>query len=185
MERVGWHPVGLYEKRHHRFTTFCYSLIIIAFIAGIVAVVISWLLATGIIDPDRKVTNYKESRKLDIFRDTNTLAADIKNVEVQEEEDFEARIEVDEETSSVLIKKMVEAITEKSKILVTTEIENETTTQINDVVTTTEEVLEITESLTSINVQELEYVTGISKSKEVTELFTTPSSVTESLTTAA
>lgn len=185
MERVGWHPVGLYEKRHHRFTTFCYSLIIIAFIAGIVAVVISWLLATGIIDPDRKVTNYKESRKLDIFRDTNTLNADIRKVEVQEEEDLKARIEVEEKTRGVLIKKIVETITEKSKPLLTTEIENESTTQIMDVVTTREEVLQINDSLTSIEVQDLEYVTDISKSREVTELFKTPSSITESHTTAA
>jgi len=42
-------------------------------------VVVSWLLATGIIDPD-PVTNYKEGRRLDIFRDVNSLKADIKKV---------------------------------------------------------------------------------------------------------
>ena len=41
--------------------------------------VISWLLATGIIDPDAR-QNYKEGRRLDIFRDLNSLDADIKIV---------------------------------------------------------------------------------------------------------
>merc|ERR1711892_651407 len=79
MERVGWHPVGMYDKRRNRSATFCYTLITIALLAGTVAVVVSWLLATGIIDPD-PVTNYKEGRRLDIFRDVNSLKADIKKV---------------------------------------------------------------------------------------------------------
>merc|ERR1711892_1582251 len=79
MERVGWHPVGMYDKRRNRSATFCYTLITIALLAGMVAVVVSWLLATGIIDPD-PVTNYKEGRRLDIFRDVNSLKADIKKV---------------------------------------------------------------------------------------------------------
>merc|ERR1711892_1044770 len=79
MERVGWHPVGMYDKRRNRSATFCYTLITIALLAGTVAVVVSWLLATGIIDPD-PVTNYKEGRRLDIFRDVNSLRADIKKV---------------------------------------------------------------------------------------------------------
>merc|ERR1711892_1659226 len=79
MERVGWHPVGIYDKRRNRSATFCYTLITIALLAGAVAVVVSWLLATGIIDPD-PVTNYKEGRRLDIFRDVNSLKADIKKV---------------------------------------------------------------------------------------------------------
>jgi len=79
MERVGWHPVGMYDKRRNRSATFCYTLITIALLAGTVAVVVSWLLATGIIDPD-PATNYKEGRKLDIFRDVNSLKADIKKV---------------------------------------------------------------------------------------------------------
>merc|ERR1712106_1062304 len=79
MERVGWHPVGMYDKRRNRSATFCYTLITIALLAGTVAVVVSWLLATGIIDPD-PVTNYKEGRKLDIFRGVNSLKADIKKV---------------------------------------------------------------------------------------------------------
>merc|ERR1711892_89842 len=79
MERDGWHPVGMYDKRRNRSATFCYTLITIALLAGTVAVVVSWLLATGIIDPD-PVTNYKEGRRLDIFRDVNSLKADIKKV---------------------------------------------------------------------------------------------------------
>merc|ERR1711892_369949 len=79
MERVGWHPVGMYDKRRNRSATFCYTLITIALLGGTVAVVVSWLLATGIIDPD-PVTNYKEGRRLDIFRDVNSLKADIKKV---------------------------------------------------------------------------------------------------------
>merc|ERR1711892_341814 len=79
MERDGWHPVGMYDKRRNRSATFCYTLITIALLAGMVAVVVSWLLATGIIDPD-PVTNYKEGRRLDIFRDVNSLKADIKKV---------------------------------------------------------------------------------------------------------
>merc|ERR1712106_543654 len=79
MERVGWHPVGMYDKRRNRSATFCYTLITIALLAGTVTVVVSWLLATGIIDPD-PVTNYKEGRRLDIFRDVNSLKADIKKV---------------------------------------------------------------------------------------------------------
>merc|ERR1711892_1041686 len=79
MERVGWHPVGMYDKRRNRSATFCYTLITIALLAGTVAVVVSWLQATGIIDPD-PVTNYKEGRRLDIFRDVNSLKADIKKV---------------------------------------------------------------------------------------------------------
>merc|ERR1711892_1098563 len=79
MERVGWHPVGMYDKRRNRSATFCYTLITIALLAGMVAGVVSWLLATGIIDPD-PVTNYKEGRRLDIFRDVNSLKADIKKV---------------------------------------------------------------------------------------------------------
>merc|ERR1712106_230313 len=77
MERVGWHPVGMYDKRRNRSATFCYTLITTALLAG--TVVVSWLLATGIIDPD-PVTNYKEGRRLDIFRDVNSLKADIKKV---------------------------------------------------------------------------------------------------------
>merc|ERR1712106_789599 len=79
MERVGWHPVGMYDKRRNRSATFCYTLITIALLAGTVAVGVAWLLATGIIDPD-PVTNYKEGRRLDIFRDVNSLKADIKKV---------------------------------------------------------------------------------------------------------
>merc|ERR1711892_666543 len=79
MERDGWHPVGMYDKRRNRSATFCYTLITIALLAGTVAVVVSWLLATGIIDPD-PVTNYKKGRRLDIFRDVNSLKADIKKV---------------------------------------------------------------------------------------------------------
>merc|ERR1711892_860690 len=79
MERDGWHPVGMYDKRRNRSATFCYTLITIALLAGTVAVVVSWLLATGIIDPD-PVTNFKEGRRLDIFRDVNSLKADIKKV---------------------------------------------------------------------------------------------------------
>jgi len=82
MERVGWHPVGLYGKKRHRGATFCYTIITIALLAGTVAVVVSWLLATGIIDPDPDTTSYKEGRKLDIFRDLNSLQADIKKVTV-------------------------------------------------------------------------------------------------------
>merc|ERR1739838_1261044 len=69
----------MYDKRRNRSATFCYTLITIALLAGTVAVVVSWLLATGIIDPD-PVTNYKEGRRLDIFRDVNSLKADIKKV---------------------------------------------------------------------------------------------------------
>ena len=69
----------MYDKRRNKSATFCYTLITIALLAGTVAVVISWLLATGIIDPDAR-QNYKEGRRLDIFRDLNSLDADIKIV---------------------------------------------------------------------------------------------------------
>ena len=69
----------MYDKRRNKSATFCYTLITIALLAGTVAVVISWLLATGIIDPDAS-QNYKEGRRLDIFRDLNSLDADIKIV---------------------------------------------------------------------------------------------------------
>jgi hypothetical protein len=69
----------MYEKRRNKSATFCYTLITIALLAGTVAVVISWLLATGVIDPDAR-KNYKEGRRLDIFRDLNSLDADIKIV---------------------------------------------------------------------------------------------------------
>eukprot|EP00092_Neocalanus_flemingeri_P073635 GFUD01090908.1.p1 GENE.GFUD01090908.1~~GFUD01090908.1.p1 ORF type:complete len:244 (+),score=79.71 GFUD01090908.1:77-808(+) len=79
MERVGWHPVGMYEKRRPKSATFCYTLITIALLAGTVAVVVSWLLATGVIDPDRR-QNFKEPRRLDIFTDLNKFEAEIKKV---------------------------------------------------------------------------------------------------------
>merc|ERR1711892_1002726 len=77
MERLGWHPVGMYEKRRTKSTTFCYTLITIALMAGTAALVVSWLFATGVIDPDRR-QNFKEPRRLDVFRDLNRLDADIK-----------------------------------------------------------------------------------------------------------
>ena len=75
--RVGWHPVGMYGKQRKSGATFCYTIITIALLAGTVAVVVSWLLATGIIDPDPQ-TNNKEGRKLDIFRNLNSLETNIK-----------------------------------------------------------------------------------------------------------
>merc|ERR1711892_1178441 len=79
MERLGWHPVGMYEKRRTKSTTFCYTLITIALMAGTAALVVSWLLATGVIDPDSR-QNFKEPRRLDVFRDLNRLEADINKV---------------------------------------------------------------------------------------------------------
>ena len=58
--RVAWYPVGLYhEKRAERSRRLCYTVITICLMAGTVALVVSWLLATGIIDPDR--TNYQRN----------------------------------------------------------------------------------------------------------------------------
>merc|ERR1711964_333566 len=66
----------MYGKQRNRGATFCYTIITIALLAGTVAVVVSWLLATGIIDPDPQ-TNNKEGRKLDIFRNLNSVETNI------------------------------------------------------------------------------------------------------------
>ena len=72
--RVAWYPVGLYhdQKRTERSRRLCYTVITVCLMAGTVALVVSWLLATGIIDPDRRAV-YKEARKLDYFSETNAV----------------------------------------------------------------------------------------------------------------
>ena len=53
--RVAWYPMGLYEqqKARERSRRICYSLLIFCTMAGAAALTVSWLLATGRIDPDR------------------------------------------------------------------------------------------------------------------------------------
>jgi len=67
MERVAWYPMGLYEqqKARERSRRICYSLLIFCTMAGAAALTVSWLLATGRIDPDRRPLEYKVPRKLD------------------------------------------------------------------------------------------------------------------------
>ena len=82
--------MGLYDKprrpRHRSSCSFCHLVLAVVFMTSLVAVVIPWLMATGVIDPDSSTAltdeagsnGPKEGRRLDLF---NKVDADIKEVE--------------------------------------------------------------------------------------------------------
>merc|ERR1712059_80682 len=75
-----------HKKRSTRnLEIFCYILIAVALLSGIVAFVLPLLLALGVVDPitsveTNKEINYKEPRRLDIYSDINRLRVEIKRV---------------------------------------------------------------------------------------------------------
>ena len=84
--RVAWYPMGLYnEQKRERSRRLLYTVITVCLMAGTVALVVSWLLATGIIDPDqpaRRTVNLsrgggrlavRPAKKLDVFSDKNAI----------------------------------------------------------------------------------------------------------------
>ena len=80
--RVAWYPMGLYnEQKRERSRRLIYTVITVCLMAGTVALVVSWLLATGIIDPDqpaRRPANLsrvgvRPAKKLDVFSDKNAI----------------------------------------------------------------------------------------------------------------
>ena len=82
--RVAWYPMGLYnEQKRARSRRLVYTVITVCLMAGTVALVVSWLLATGIIDPDRSVgrpgnltrprVGVRPAKKLDVFSDKNAI----------------------------------------------------------------------------------------------------------------
>jgi len=105
----------MYEKRRAKSATFCYTLITIALLAGTVAVVVSWLLATGVIDPDRRET-YKEARRLDIFSDLNSLEADIAHVTFPQNKSENVTITLTNKNENTEITSINEEIEIKNKI---------------------------------------------------------------------
>ena len=75
--RVAWYPHGLYHhQKRERSRRLCYTLLILCVMAGAAALIVSWLLATGNIDPSQKIinkTNSKVPRRLDFFSDKNSI----------------------------------------------------------------------------------------------------------------
>lgn len=73
--RVAWHPVGLYRQRKAEGRSAglrcCVTVISLCLAAGLVAVVTSWLLAAGIIDPSARLN----------FKVTSSLARGILNAQ--------------------------------------------------------------------------------------------------------
>ena len=74
--------MGLYnEQKRERSRRLIYTVITVCLMAGTVALVVSWLLATGIIDPDqpaRRTANLsrpgvRPAKKLDVFSDKNAI----------------------------------------------------------------------------------------------------------------
>ena len=78
--------MGLYnEQKRERSRRLIYTVITVCLMAGTVALVVSWLLATGIIDPDqpaRRTVNLsrgggrpavRPAKKLDVFSDKNAI----------------------------------------------------------------------------------------------------------------
>ena len=78
--------MGLYnEQKRGRSRRLLYTVISVCLMAGTVALVVSWLLATGIIDPDqptRRTVNLsrgggrpavRPAKKLDVFSDKNAI----------------------------------------------------------------------------------------------------------------
>ena len=82
--RVAWYPMGLYnEQKRARSRRLVYTVITVCLMAGTVALVVSWLLATGIIDPDQSArragnltrprVGVRPAKKLDVFSDKNAI----------------------------------------------------------------------------------------------------------------
>ena len=82
--RVAWYPMGLYnEQKRARSRRLLYTVISVCLMAGTVALVVSWLLATGIIDPDKAASRtgnltrprvgVRPAKKLDVFSDKNAI----------------------------------------------------------------------------------------------------------------
>ena len=187
--RVGWHPVGMYGKQRNRGATFCYTIITIALLAGTVAVVVSWLLATGIIDPDPQTTN-KEGRKLDIFRNPNTLERNIKthhrNTESSEnhiDEHNKAVVQSFNETQTSLETEDIETAILKK---IESEMLNTSTNHTNDITEQAKVVEDVTEKeknkpeITTDN----QDITDTATEDTNTEPFTLASAVTTQETTA-
>lgn len=65
MERVDWQPLHYKKPGSERLATCCYTLLAVALVAGTVAVVVSWLLATGVITPaGEELPNFREEKKI-------------------------------------------------------------------------------------------------------------------------
>ena len=187
--RVGWHPVGMYGKQRNRGATFCYTIITIALLAGTVAVVVSWLLATGIIDPDPQTTN-KEGRKLDIFRNPNTLERNIKthhtNTESSEnhiDEHNKAVVQSFNETQTSLETEDIETAILKK---IESEILNTSTNQTNDITDQAKVVEDVTgkEEIKPEITTDNQDITDTATEDTNTEPFTLASAVTTQQTTA-
>ena len=82
--RVAWYPMGLYnEQKRAKSRRLLYTVITVCLMAGTVALVVSWLLATGIIDPDQSASRtanltrprvgVRPAKKLDVFSDKNAI----------------------------------------------------------------------------------------------------------------
>lgn len=69
--------MGLYQQqKRERSQRLCYTVLILCIMAGTAALTVSWLLATGNIDPDRQEqepqVNNKVPRRLDFFSQGNS-----------------------------------------------------------------------------------------------------------------
>merc|ERR1719320_2099042 len=152
------------------------------------SLVVSWLLATGIIDPDPQTTN-KEGRKLDIFRNPNTLERNIKthhaNTESPENhiDEHKAVVQSFNETQTSLETEDIETAILKK---IESEILNTSTYQTNDITDQAKVVEDVTgkEEIKPEITTENQDITVTATEETNTEPFTLASAAATQETTA-